>query len=233
MAYALDTLLGWPIDRLEQYPIEELLGGPTRAFVAADSILGKLTTPPDTSVIDTQALQATEANATANTDAIAAAIGNVPAGIAAMLIAAGLGQYVSGSSGPLQWTAAALALGPSGGLTAQQIVDAVMKLAPTAGTPAAGSAGALLAQIETAVEAIIMPAGAVVKTIQTNDVNGNPVAGVYVWTSSDSAGRTMVSQKMVQSDAGGLATILLLPGVQWVQMMAPGFQSPAPQQITI
>jgi hypothetical protein len=77
------------------------------------------------------------------------------------------------------------------------------------------------------------PAGSVVKTIQTNDVSGSPVAGVYVWTTSDQAGRRMVSQKMVQSDAGALATLVLLPGVQWVQMMAPGFQSPAPQQITV
>ena len=43
----------------------------------------------------------------AGTSAIAASA--IPAGVASMLLAAGLAEYVSGSSGPLRWTDAALA----------------------------------------------------------------------------------------------------------------------------
>jgi hypothetical protein len=154
---------------------------------------------------------------------------NIPAGVASMLIAAGLAQYIPpATSGPLQWTAAALALGAGGGLTAQQTRDA-MKLAPSAGAPAAGSIDADLAVIEQATGA--NPSG-VVKTIQTNDVNGNPVAGVMVYTSSDVTGQTCVGGPAI-SNAGGLATLILLPGVQYVQMRAVGFNAPPPQQITV
>ena len=51
----------------------------------------------------------TPANGSVSADvaAVAAAIANIPAGVASMLIAAGLAQYVEGDSGPLQWTAVA------------------------------------------------------------------------------------------------------------------------------
>ena len=65
----------------------------------------------------------------AGTAAIAAA--NIPSGVVSMLIAAGLAQYVSGTGGPLQWTAVALAKAPTGGSIISQtppIVPGEMKV---------------------------------------------------------------------------------------------------------
>ena len=148
---------------------------------------------------------------------------NIPAGVASMLIAAGLGVHPPSD----KWPAAmdGRGLGPGSGRWShrQQTRDA-MKLAPSAGVPAAGSIDADLAVIEQATGA--NPSG-VVKTIQTNDVNGNPVAGVMVYTSSDVTGQTCVGGPAI-SNAGGLATLILLPGVQYVQMCPLGLRSPAP-----
>ena len=116
--------------------------------------------------------------------------------------------------------------------TQQNIADA-LKLAPSAGTPASGSVMDQLQALETEVAAIAPFSGGVVKTIQTNDVNGVPVPGVFVYTSSAANGKTMVSQTMAVSNSGGVATLVLLPGPQWVQMLKAGFQTPPPQQITV
>ncbi len=117
---------------------------------------------------------------------------------------------------------------PSG----QNIADA-LKLAPSAGTPASGSVMDQLQALETEVAGIAPFSGGVVKTIQTNDVNGVPVPGVFVYTSSAADGKIMVSQTMAVSNSGGVATLVLLPGTQWVQMLKAGFQTPPPQQITV
>jgi hypothetical protein len=80
--------------------------------------------------------------------ATASQVGAVPAGVAAMLIAAGLAQYQEGDSGPLQWTPAALALAPAGGgLTQQQLRDSLCLDHSVDTTAAAGSIDAQLAMI--------------------------------------------------------------------------------------
>ena len=114
---------------------------------------------------------------------------------------------------------------PSGGLTAQQMRDALDL------TATAGGAG-----IDTQLAAIAVVTGAnptgTAKTVQCNDVSGNPVAGVLVYTSSDQAGRTLVGGPAI-SDSGGLATLILGRGTQYVQMLKAGYSRPPAQQIAV
>ena len=146
---------------------------------------------------------ASEANATANKTALLAAVEAINPG-----------GLTDGQAAQLS--------------TAATAASAVNTLTQAGG---AGDLAAMKAEVDGLANAV--GPGSVVKTIQTNDTAGYPVPGVWVYTSSDQAGRNMVSQRMVQSDAGGLATIVLVHGTQWVQMIAPGFQAPAPQQITV
>ena len=154
---------------------------------------------------------------------------NIPAGVAAMLIASGLAQYIPpATSGPLQWTAAALALGAGSGLTAQQTRDA-MKLAPSAGAPAAGSIDALLDAIPG------VSSNARTITVTCTDTSGNPVAGAMVWTSSSGSDPTaMTSNGAAITDAAGVATVLTLVGTQYVWRMKAGTQfANNPSKITV
>ncbi len=79
---------------------------------------------------------------------------------------------------------------------------------------------------------IVGPGGGFVCTVQTNDTNNDPVPGVMVYASSDSAGRTLVGGP-VTSDSGGAATITLQSGAQYLWQLTSGYATPAPTQVNV
>ena len=131
---------------------------------------------------------------TAAATTITSTLQNVPTGVAAMFLATGLAEYVSGTSGPLQWTEAALALSPSASLP-------------------------------------IGPGGISV-AIVVKDTNGNPLADVDSWITSDSAGATTIAGTLETNSLGSVA-FMLNAGVNYLWRMSPTYNFPNPQRITV
>ncbi len=74
--------------------------------------------------------------------------------------------------------------------------------------------------------------GSVTVTITTNDTSNNPLDGVKVWISTDSAGTNVVAGVIV-SDAAGLTTFLLDAASYYVWRQLAGYNFTNPQAITV
>lgn len=119
-----------------------------------------------------------------------------------------------------RFTAAALALAPSGGLTQQQVADA-LKLAPTAGSPAAGSVMATLAALSAG-----SGTGAFPITVTVTD-GVHPIESAYVRAIIGVTPYTAIT------NASGNATFALDAGTYTVAVTASGYQfTPATRTVT-
>lgn len=115
------------------------------------------------------------------------------------------------------FTAAALAAGPSSsGLTAQETRDA-MKLAPTAGDPAAGSIDKHLDDLDTAVDLLAGAAGpgGIAWEVTVNDSEGDPIGDVGCWVSTDAAGSNVIAGTLYTTEFG-IVTFMLNAGTYYL-----------------
>lgn len=123
-------------------------------------------------------------------------------------------------------------------ITAQQVRDAMM-LAASAGTPAAESVDAKLDSIledtETTLPALFAAgtgSGAVSFPVTINDEASNPIDGVEVWISTDSAGASVVAGTL-STDALGLATFMLDAGTYYLWRQKSGYNFTNPVTIVV
>jgi hypothetical protein len=122
----------------------------------------------------------------------------------------------------------------------QDIADALL-LAPS-GAAASGSAMDGLANIledtGTTIPAAIAGigglagSGAISFPVTINDEDSNPIDGVEVWVSTDSAGTNVVAGTL-STDALGLATFMLDAGAYYVWRQASGYNFTNPVAITV
>ena len=121
---------------------------------------------------------------------------------------------------------------------AQEVRDA-MKLAPSAGDPAAGSVDAhlddILVDTGTTLPGLIAAgtgSGAVSFPVTINDEGGDPIDGVEVWISTDSAGASVVAGTL-STDALGLATFMLDAGTYYLWRQKSGYNFTNPVTIVV
>lgn len=112
----------------------------------------------------------------------------------------------------------------AGGLSAQETADAVYNLAP-AGSPAAGSLGAQVEDLATT------GSGAITHTITVDD-GTNPIDGVEVWITTDSAGANVVAGTLT-TDTLGEAEFMLDAGTYYAWMQRAGYNFTNPTEITV
>lgn len=121
-------------------------------------------------------------------------------------------------------------LPPAGGgasVDQQDVADALL-LAPS-GSAAAGSAMAELAGILAAGAA---GSGAVSFPVTINDEDGDPIDGVEVWITTDSAGTNVVAGTL-STDASGLATFMLDAGTYYLWRQKSGYNFTNPVTIVV
>jgi hypothetical protein len=120
--------------------------------------------------------------------------------------------------------------------------------AAISGTPAAGSPGALwqnigapasgatpatglYSAIGTIAGGSVGPGGISV-AIVVKDTNGNPLAGVASWITSDPAGAITIAGTLDSNSLGSVA-FMLSAGVNYLWRMSPTYNFPNPQPITV
>lgn len=113
------------------------------------------------------------------------------------------------------------------GIDGQDVADALL-LAPS-GVAAAGSAMDYLADISAASAA---GSGAVSFPVTINDEDSNPIDGVEVWISTDSAGASVVAGTL-STDALGLATFMLDAGTYYLWRQKSGYNFTNPVTIVV
>jgi len=110
--------------------------------------------------------------------------------------------------------------------TDQDVRDA-MKLAPTAGTPATGSVDKHLDDLLTNTGG----AGATSTVITITD-GTNPLDGVEVWVTSDSAGSNIIAG-VLSTDTNGQVTFMLDAGTVYVWSQLAGYNFTNPQTLVV
>ena len=206
----------------------------------------------DWATADTSGLATSAALATvdSNVDAIKAKTDNLPASPAAVGSAMTLtSAYDAAKTAATQTSvddlptnselATALA-GITASVDQQDIADALL-LAPS-GAAASGSAMDGLANIledtGTTIPAAIAGigglagSGAISFPVTINDEDSNPIDGVEVWVSTDSAGTNVVAGTL-STDALGLATFMLDAGAYYVWRQKSGYNFANPVTITV
>ena len=109
----------------------------------------------------------------------------------------------------------------------QNVADALL-LAPS-GAAASGSAMDYLADISAA---SLAGSGAISFPVTINDEDSNPIDGVEVWITTDSAGSNVIAGTL-STDALGLVTFMLDAGDYYVWRQASGYNFTNPVAITV
>lgn len=142
-----------------------------------------------------------------------------------------LNELVENDGGVSRFTANALEQGPGGGSapTASQVADAVWDEARSGHT----TAGTFGFYLDAAVSGVggAVGSGAIATTVTVND-GTDPIAGVDVWISTDSAGSNIVAGVLV-TNAFGVAVFQLDAGTYYVWKQKAGYNFTNPESMVV